>query len=357
MNGLLVTGGVVFITAMIAAAASVAPIIRFARRTGYLDIPEGRKDHPHPMPYGGGFVILVGVAIPMLVGLGIASLPNLFERLPADVLPLIDGVRRRGAQVVAVVAGAVLLMVLGYIDDRRKLPVWPRLLAQGLAAAILVASGLHVTAWIPWPWLQTVVTMGFVILVVNAHNFVDNANGALGGVAAIEASGILVFAIAQGQWFVAALAACLVAALIVFLPANYPKPRLFMGDAGSFLVGFLLAGLVMMLRYDDGSAPWRTFLLPSLLLLVPVIDGVLVTVARIARGVSPFTAGHDHLLHRMAAAVGSRDKAVHGLWTLAWIGVLAANALSGSPRSAADLAFLPVLVTILWIRRRGVAPA
>jgi len=71
MNGLLVTGGVVFIAAMIAAAASVAPIIRFARRTGYLDIPEGRKDHPHPMPYGGGFVILVGVAIPMLVGLGI----------------------------------------------------------------------------------------------------------------------------------------------------------------------------------------------------------------------------------------------------------------------------------------------
>jgi UDP-N-acetylmuramyl pentapeptide phosphotransferase/UDP-N-acetylglucosamine-1-phosphate transferase len=153
------------------------------------------------------------------------------------------------------------------------------------------------------------------------------------------------------KWFVAAFSLCLLAALTVFLPANYPKARLFMGDAGSFLVGFLLAGLVMMLRYDDGRAPWRTFVVPSLLLLVPVIDGVLVTVARLARGVSPFTAGHDHLLHRLAARKGSREAAVDGLWLLASVGVGAAVLRVGPREGLVPLAFLPTLAAMACARR------
>ena len=352
MTPLLATGIAVFAAAIAAAYMLIEPIIRASVRTGYVDIPEGRKDHPRATPYGGGFVVLSAVALPALLGLGLALLPTTPEWVPAEVSIHFHGIRDRAPQIFALLGGAILLTVLGYVDDRKKLPVWPRLAAQVIAASLLVLADLKATAWIPSPIVAAIVTVFFVVLVTNAHNFIDNANGALGGVAAIEASGILVLAIGHGQWFVAAVALCLLGGLLVFLPANFPKPRLFMGDAGAFLVGFLLAGLTIMLRYDDGRAPWRALALPALLLLVPVIDGALVTLARLSRGVSPFTAGHDHLLHRIAVGVGSREKATMGLWTIAWIGVLVANACSGAPRSGADVAFLPVLAVIVWMRRR-----
>ena len=142
--------------------------------------------------------------------------------------------------------------------------------------------------------MHVVLTVVFIVFITNAVNFIDNMNGLMAGVVTVGALHLLCLAAATGQLFIAAILACLVGGLLAYLPRNFPRARVFIGDAGSLAIGFLLASLTVAFTFEEGGSSFRPALLPLLVLAIPTADGLTVIAGRLRRGVHPFTAGHDH---------------------------------------------------------------
>jgi UDP-GlcNAc:undecaprenyl-phosphate GlcNAc-1-phosphate transferase len=336
-------------------ARTLAPLVeRTARARGYVDAPGGRKDHAAATAYGGGLVLLAAVAFPALAGLALA-LGAPADLLPPEIAVHLPGVRGTAPKLLAILVGAALHLVVGYVDDRRRLSAWTRLLLETAAALALVLADVRATAFLPSVAAQAALTVVFVVFVVNATNFVDNMNGALAGVATAQAACLLALAVATGQLFLAAILLCLLGGLLAFLPRNYPAARMFLGDAGSLLLGFLFAALVVAFDFADATRPaYLAFAAPLLILAVPLADGATVVVARLRRGVHPFTAGHDHLAHRLVARGLSRPRAAAALWAASGAAGLLALALLGVDPLLAGLVAAPFAL-FLWRRARSAA--
>ncbi|HMS18575.1 MAG TPA: MraY family glycosyltransferase, partial [Planctomycetota bacterium] len=284
-------------------AALILPILeRSAQRSGFLDRPEGRKDHATPTPLVGGVAILFGVAVPATLGLVLAIFRDVVPfPLPDVLLPHLPGVARRAPDLLLLLCSAGLLHAVGYLDDRRSLGALFRLGIQVLCAAAISASGTRVTLHLPEVWMHHVATVLFIVTIINGANFLDNMNGLCAGVLWMTAAALLGLAIHGGQLFVAAILLCVLGALGGFLLWNFPKARVFLGDAGSTALGFLLAVIAITLTYDRGLSPAHAGIFPGLAFLVVLADTTTVVLSRLSRGVHPFTAGHDHLSHRLVA--------------------------------------------------------
>jgi UDP-GlcNAc:undecaprenyl-phosphate GlcNAc-1-phosphate transferase len=308
-----------------AIASALMPLIeRINRARGFLDRPGGRKDHDGPTPYGGGLAIFAAVAFPAIGGLALAVVERGRPFLPEDVARHVPGIISQAPQALAILCGAALMLVVGWIDDWRGLPPAVKLVAQAAAAVLLVVSGIRITLHVPWEPVHWALTIAFVAFATNATNFIDNMNGLLAGVAAIAASCFLAIAADSGQLFVAAILICVVGGLLAFLPRNFPRATLFLGDAGSLALGFLISAMTIACKFDIGTVSPRPIVMPLLILFVPLLDGVAVTVTRLIQGKSPFAAGQDHLSHRLTALGFTRERAVLYLWGLSlFVGVLA----------------------------------
>lgn len=330
----------------------MTPVLgRRALRLGHVDLPGGRKDQGSAVPYAGGRAILLACAV-TVVG-GALAAPLLGDL--AALRPHLDGLRRRLLPLLAIVGGALLMAVMGRIDDRRDLRAGPRFLIQVLAALPLALGDQRLSLFIAEPILQVLLTLGWLVFMTNAANFIDNMDGLLAGVALIAIAAFAIFAATSGQLFVAAFALALAGAVSGVLPHNRRPARVYLGDEGSMLLGFLMGALAMVTSYRGGDEPKSLpFLAPLLLLAVPVVDASFVIATRLGRGVAPWTAGRDHLSHRLVAR-GLRPRAtVRLLQGLGALGAALAFALYHRRPGAliAAGAFLVLaLVRILGARR------
>ncbi len=235
-----------------AIAWAVGLLVRMvAPRFGLVDRPTaGHKAHSAPTPLGGGIAVLAGVATPLVAG---AVMVFLFPEPPAWapewVAPHWDGLRSRLPQLGLLLSGGAVLLMVGLIDDLRGLS-WPvKLAAQFLVAtACLLAADWQLTAFLPFAWLGLALSVLWIVAIVNAFNMLDNMDGLSGGVAAIAASCLAATLLLgqsdtamRPQWFVAGLLLVVVGSLLGFLVHNRPPATLFLGDAGSYFIGFLLA--------------------------------------------------------------------------------------------------------------------
>lgn len=273
-------------SALILAVGST-PIARWAAlRLGILDRPAARKIHSNPVPLLGGAAIYV-----------------------AFILALIFfGDRGYVNEVVGIFVGASLVSLLGAVDDGRGLGSYAKLGGQLLAAAILIHSGVQVRLF--GGWQDIALTLLWVIGITNALNLLDNMDGLSGGIAMIAAVYFTLLAAMSDQYLVGALAAALAGACAGFLVYNWNPALIFMGDTGSLFLGFLLAAVGIKLRFPSNSNT-ITWMIPVLVLALPIFDTTLVFVSRLRRGKNPLTAaGKDHLSHRLAHLTGSRREAV-----------------------------------------------
>jgi UDP-GlcNAc:undecaprenyl-phosphate GlcNAc-1-phosphate transferase len=284
-------------------ATSVTPLVRkTAQRIGMLDQPSARKQHVVPTPLLGGVAIYLAFILALIL---------LGDRFYVN-------------QVVGIVLGATVVSFLGLWDDRRSLSPWVKLAGQFLAAGILVLTGVRISV-LPWEWLNIAATLLWVVGITNAMNLLDNMNGLSGGIAAIAAVFFLLFAAMSKQYLVGALAAALVGACIGFLLYNLNPASIFMGDTGSLFLGFMLAAVGIKLRFPDNSA-FVTWMVPALVLVVPIFDTTLVIISRLRRGLNPLTTpGKDHLSHRLARMTGSSTEAVLICYLLGGIGGVTAT--------------------------------
>jgi UDP-GlcNAc:undecaprenyl-phosphate GlcNAc-1-phosphate transferase len=249
---------------------------RLAWQAGITDEPSPRKVHREPMPLLGGAAIYVAAMLALLA----------------------FGDRQEIAQLAGILIGATLVSFIGLWDDRRPLRPVVKLAGQFGAVAVLMVSGVRVQLTGLWP-VDGLLTIGWVLAITNAINFLDNMDGLAGGVSAIAAASFLLLAVANQQLLVAPLSAAVLGACVGFLVYNFNPATIFMGDHGSLFLGFVLAALGIKLRF-----PLRpvevTWMIPILVLAVPLFDLALVVVSRLRRGVNPFTTGGtDHLSHRL----------------------------------------------------------
>lgn len=320
-----------------------AAMIRVAPRVGFVDRPGHRKIHANPKPLGGGVAMFWAVAIPLLVGIAAvwwgappfaggddaAAAPSLaawfrwYERIdPAAeaLLPAyLQGARDQVPLALGLLAGALILHVVGLIDDRRALGPWSKLLVQlAVAAGFVIVFDARAVTFLDNLGVgrgpSVLVTVVWIAAITNAFNFLDNMDGLSAGVAAVCAMAFLSTAIMIEQWFVAATLALLLGAVLGFLCWNFPPARIFMGDSGSLVIGFILGVLTVRTTFlppgADFNAGWYAIFAPVVVLAVPLYDLVVVSIIRLSRGHSPFRGDTNHFSHRLVARGMSRRTAV-----------------------------------------------
>ena len=252
--------------------------LRFARRREILDLPGGHKSHRSAVPYLGGLAIAAAFSLAVMIAAAVHRPPS--------------GLRELGT----ILAVALGLAVVGLVDDLRGLGVVVRLGAQFGAGVALWSLGAG-TQLVDGAGIDLVITVLWVVGITNAFNLLDNMDGLSAGVAAIAASTFAVIAAMNGQYLVAALGAALAGCAAGFLRHNFHPAVIYMGDAGSLFLGFLLAYLGVKLRFEGPTSV--TFFVPVTVLGVAILDTTLVTVTRLQHGLSPFLGGRDHVSHRL----------------------------------------------------------
>lgn len=253
--------------------------IRVALRNRILDQPGEHKTHATPVPYLGGVAIVVSFAIVIAVAAGLDS-----STLGTDEL-------------VKILAIGVGLAIMGLIDDLRKLPAILRLVLEIGAGWLVFALDLGVS-FTGSSTLDAAVTIVWVVGLVNAFNMSDNMDGLSAGLATIAAGSLFAVAAANGQFLVAALSAALAGCAIGFLRSNFFPARIYMGDAGAYFLGFMVAYLGLKLQFLT-SPQNNTFLVPILIVSVVIFDTTLVVLARLFHRISPLQGGKDHTSHRL----------------------------------------------------------
>jgi UDP-GlcNAc:undecaprenyl-phosphate GlcNAc-1-phosphate transferase len=327
--------------ACIVSFLATAVLVRLGARAGALDgrgVDGQIKAAPRRVPNIGGIGVVIGLAGTMAAAFAAVSLGLVPESIVSK--DLAAGVKGESIAAAIALAGLLGVHVLGLVDDRRPLPWAPKLLIMlALPAAVAWLTGTRVLTaadtYVGGAWLSVGLTALWFAAVMNAMNFMDNMDGLAGGTACVIAAAITGVAFQQQQWLVAGAAACLVGATLGFLPHNFPRARIFMGDGGSLVLGFALAFLTTRLTYVETSAPeprWDRMVIPIVLLSVPLYDMLSVIVIRVSQGRSPFVGDLQHLSHRFEGRGLSRPRVALAVWTLAMIaGFGAVIATSGTP--------------------------
>ncbi len=275
-------------------ALLLTPACRFlAFRLGIVARPTQDRWHRETIPLFGGIALWAGWAVTILA-LGLLRVP---------FVPTLFG-------------GATFLFVVGLVDDMHPLGPQTKFIIQVLVASAMVAMGLqlHLTQA---PVVDLLITLFWIVAVTNAFNLLDNMDGLAAGVAAIAATFRLVFFLMDGNLEGALLSAALAGVALGFLCYNFSPASIFMGDAGSLFLGFTVSGLSLIGGYPYSRSTFSVLLLPALILLVPIFDTTLVTVARIIAGRRISQGGRDHTSHRLVALGLSERRAVLLLYLVA----------------------------------------
>jgi UDP-GlcNAc:undecaprenyl-phosphate GlcNAc-1-phosphate transferase len=303
-----------------------ALLVRLGHRVGALDSPgaAGHAKTLRTVPNIGGVAIFWGVAAPLGTALlALLAVPESVYGLVPAARPFAERLHDSLPTGLAILGGALVLHLVGLVDDRRALGAMPKLVVQvAVALAVVVLFDVRLLAvldkWlIGGAVLSIALTVAWIVLVTNAMNFIDNMDGLSAGLGAIAATVLMVATIMNGQWFIAATLALLAGALAGFLVYNRPPARIFMGDGGSLVIGFLLATLTARTTFVDTEDPsfalgtaWYGVFMPVVVLAIPLYDIVTVSAIRIAQGKSPFVGDQQHFSHRLVRIGLSRPRAV-----------------------------------------------
>jgi len=274
-----------FLVSLLIAAISTPFFRNLALKQKILDTPNSeRKIQRTAVPYLGGFGIALAVVLTTFVAITFseATSENYFLAL-------------------SVLAPAIVLGLIGFIDDKKHLTPLSRFIAQTFAG-VFTALVLILTDTVGNPtnsiFLDVLLTIIWVVGICNAINFFDNMDGAAGGISALSGFGFAVIGLQNGQYFVAALGLVLSGACVGYLFWNWNPAKIYMGDAGALFIGIILAALAV--RVDPVSVSGiGAFFVPICVLALPILDTTTVVIDRLRRKVSPFEGGLDHLSHRL----------------------------------------------------------
>ena len=245
---------------------------RFAIRLSLTDVPDQRKGHKRPTPYLGGVLIVIGVLAPSVIAL-----------------------RGGDARLWTLVLAAAAVAVLGLADDLRPLAPSTRLVVEGLAASAVVLVNGHIEIF--GSRIDAVFAVVWIVVITNSFNLLDNMDGAAAGVAAVTGAALSLSAFMVGQRGLGVVLLALACACAGFLPHNWAPARIFMGDAGSLFIGFVVSASALLVCAR--SVPHATIAGPLLVTFVATVDTCVVLVSRHRAGRPLMLGGTDHVSHRL----------------------------------------------------------
>lgn len=310
------------VPAFLISAITLYPVRKFADRLGLVDRPGGHSTHVNVTPLGGGIGIWFGIILTFAAGtvavLIARESSQIQEWMPESVIPYLDGIWSRVGQIWGLLGASTVLVALGLTDDRVGINPWLRLLVQfAVAAYVVYGLGFGLTAFIGIEWLTQILSMIWIVGVINSFNMLDNMDGLSGGVAAVIAGSMAVVMLIspdpsteRPQLFVASLLLVVLGSLLGFLWHNRPPAKIFMGDGGSYLVGFLVSVAMLMATFTGNSDQPHGVLAPLCAMAVPLYDMTTVLWIRIREGRSPFVGDRSHFSHRLVDLGLGRTQAV-----------------------------------------------
>jgi UDP-GlcNAc:undecaprenyl-phosphate GlcNAc-1-phosphate transferase len=296
--------------AFIIAFASTPIVKSFAQKVGAMDVPgEARRVHDHPIPRMGGLAIFFGFVISVV--------------LFADITKQIQGI----------LIGCVIIVATGAVDDIVSLNAWLKFALQVVAAVIAVLHGVVIdvvmnpnvfsdTQHLVLGVLSIPVTIIWIVGITNSVNLIDGLDGLACGVSAISSVTMLVTALLVSEGNVAIILAALAGACLGFIPYNFNPAKIFMGDTGALLLGYVLATMSVVGMFKFYAIV--TFAVPLLALAVPLLDTVFAFCRRMLHGQSPFHPDRGHFHHRLIDMGLTQKQAVAVLYSIsAILGLLA----------------------------------
>jgi len=318
-----------------AASLGLTPISRqVAMRLGVIDRPKKRNITRKPTPMMGGLAIYVALAGSLL--------------LFSPSLHLVE--------LGAILFSTAFLAFMGLLDDRYELDAYLRLGAMTLATCVVMAAGIQVrmfnTPLVDWP-----ITIIWVLAILNAINFNDNMDGLCAGLSAIAAGFFMLIGLSEGLMLVTILSAALLGSAVGFLAYNFNPASTFMGDMGSMTLGFILA--VLGIKLEFGAQPVSvSWIVPVLVLALPIFDICLVVFTRLMEGRSPLEAGRDHTSHRLMSLGLSQRMTLFVLYGACGFFGLLGLVIGASPTAiawristAAVILLVILFALMMWIRR------
>jgi UDP-GlcNAc:undecaprenyl-phosphate/decaprenyl-phosphate GlcNAc-1-phosphate transferase len=327
-----------FLVAFLGSLGLTIPVRFLALRYGMVDQPGPRKVHVKPMPLLGGIAIYLGFVLAILFSL---------RQIPVE-------------QIIGIVAGASLLAIVGLLDDGGLLHHQVKLfIGMPVAALFLIASGIHAQFFSEFvsgtagTVLDGFLTVIWVVGITAAFSILDHMDGLCAGIAAVAALFFTLSASVNGQMLVRVLGAATLGAALGFLRWNFNPAKIFMGDGGAMFLGFLMAVLGLKLRPEGVQFP-LTWLVPILILGVPVFDTTLISISRARRGLLPFTSpGKDHTAHRLSNLGLGHRGAVLVLYSLAILfgaaGLIVPRVSSQMAYTIAGAVILCALIAVVFL--------
>ncbi len=302
-----------FVVAFVFSFATTPIAYRLAFKVGAVDVPKDkRRMHKKPTPRIGGIAIIFGFLVAICC----------FGRMTRELT--------------AILVGAAIIAVMGFVDDCKNLDAKLKFIIQIIAALVVMIGGnIRITVFtnpnvfsdsqylvLPW-WLSGIATIIWIVFITNAVNFIDGLDGLAAGVSAIMSVSLVFVAIRIGEYPVAVVGLALMGACFGFLPFNFNPAKIFMGDTGSTFLGFMLATLSIQGVFKSYAV--ISFAVPLLILGLPLFDAMFAMIRRIYHGQSPMSADRGHLHHRLIDMGFSQKQTVFILYAIS--GVLGITAV------------------------------
>ena len=318
----------------------MTPVVKtFAYKVGAIDVPkDARRMHKVPIPRLGGLAIFIGFMVSILLFLDI----------------------RGNTQMQSILLGAVIIVVLGVVDDIMALPALLKFVVQIIAALVPATNGVQILAFsnpnvfsenLYWVLgnLSIPITVLWIVAITNSVNLIDGLDGLANGVSAISATTMLVIAMLASEGQVAVAMAALVGASVGFMPYNLNPAKMFMGDTGATFLGYILATMSIQGLFKYYAV--ISFVVPFLILGLPIFDTTFAFIRRIAHGQSPMHADRSHIHHRLIDMGLNQKQAVATLYVISAILGLSAVVLTTGGEQKAMLLFAALCIVAVVAAR------
>ena len=324
-----------FAVSLLVAYVMTPPVKRFAEKVGAIDVPkDNRRVHDHPIPRMGGLAIFIGFVLSLIF----------FVPMSTKVLGLL--------------VGSVIIAVMGGVDDIVSLNPWVKLAGQIVAALVAIRCGLvfdvisnpNIFAeetYIEIGWLSIPLTMLWIVGCTNAVNLIDGLDGLAVGVSAISSLTMLIVSLFVSEPVVSIILAALTGACLGFMPYNLNPAKIFMGDVGSQLLGFVLSTASIMGLFKLHAI--ITFFVPLLALALPLADTIFAFFRRILHGQSPFKADKGHFHHRLLAMGLNQKQVVAVLYGISAVLGLMAVLMAGDSMAVKIICLVAAFIISLGI--------
>lgn len=293
------------IAAFVCSAFLTACVKRWSVKTNFVSRPREDRYNRNVIALGGGIAIFWTIALFVLIGAAVVKFvmaPGHLSFIDESIAQHTPGFISKMNDLLIVIAAVFVLHLMGLWDDRKHLGPLTRLAIQFVVAIVAaVYADIRVEMFIENKFITTTLSVFWIVLMINAFNFLDNMDGASAGIALIATAMLMAAAMRSGQVFVSAMGFIFIGALLGFLVFNFPPAKIFMGDCGSMVVGFFVALLTLRTTYYNAEAGTKLYavFMPAVVMAVPLYDFISVTFLRLKQGKSPFVGDTQHFSHRL----------------------------------------------------------